>query len=167
MVRKYSAIDIGKIFEDWKSHSIGFDRMFDNMAEGSSPAPYPPYNIVKIDENSFSIQIAAAGFREDEFNIHVVPEGNQLIVQGVQDWNEDEQEYYFKGIAARNFTRHFTLAEGVEVKEAEFVDGMLNVLLNRNLPEEKKPITIKVNKSIPSKKELLQESWWRRKWETP
>jgi molecular chaperone IbpA len=79
-------------------------------------------------------------------------------VQGVQDRNEDEQEYYFKGIAARNFTRHFTLAEGVEVKEAEFVDGMLNVLLNRNLPEEKKPITIKVNKSIPSKKELLQES---------
>lgn len=165
MIRKYSTLDIGKIFEEWKSHAIGFDQMFDNMAAGSSPAPYPPYNIVKIDEDSFSIQIAAAGFREDEFNVNVVPEGNQLIVQGVQERGEEKvREYYHKGIAARNFTRHFTLAEGVEVNSAIFENGMLNILLTRFVPEKNKPINILVNEkpgkyaTPPSQKELLQES---------
>ena len=158
MVRKYTSIDVGKIFEDWKSHAIGFDRMFDSMTSGSSPAPYPPYNIVKIDEDRFSIEIAAAGFREDEFNVNVVPEGNQLIVQGVQDREEKEEEYYHKGIAARNFTRHFSLAEGVEVQSASFENGMLNILLSRFVPEEKKTIEIMVNSIKPeSNKELLQE----------
>jgi len=159
MVRKYTSIDVGKIFEDWKSHTIGFDRMFDNITAGSSPAPYPPYNIVKLDDDRFSIEIAAAGFREDEFNVNVVPEGNQLIVQGIQDRGEKEKEYYHKAIAARNFTRHFSLAEGVEVQSASFENGMLNILLSRFVPEEKKTIEIKVN-SIKgeSRKELLQES---------
>lgn len=162
MVRKYTSIDVGKIFEDWKSHAIGFDRMFDSMTAGSSPAPYPPYNIVNLDDDRFSIEIAAAGFREDEFNVNVVPEGNQLIVQGIQERDSgdaEEKEYYHKGIAARNFTRHFSLAEGVQVQSASFENGMLNILLIRIVPEEKKTIEIKVTSIKPeSSKELLQES---------
>ena len=108
-------------------------------------AATPPYNIVKKDSDNFVIEIAAAGFTEDEFNIHVVPEGNKLVVQGVQDRGEDQQEYYHKGIAARNFTRTFALAEGVQVEGADFVNGMLLVSLHRVIPEEKKLIEIKVN----------------------
>ena len=108
---------------------------------------YPPYNIVKTDnDDGFIIEIAAAGFTEDEFNIHVVPEGNKLVVQGVQDRGEDKQEYYHKGIAARNFTRTFALAERVNVQGAKFVNGMLLIELQRIVPEELKPIEIKVVK---------------------
>lgn len=148
MVRKYTHADVGKIFNEWNSYSVGFDRLFDNFANVQEIASnYPPYNIVKTDnDDGFIIEIAAAGFTEDEFNIHVVPEGNKLVVQGVQDRGEDKQEYYHKGIAARNFTRTFALAEGVKVQGAKFVNGMLLIELQRIVPEELKPIEIKVVK---------------------
>jgi molecular chaperone IbpA len=154
MVRKYTTADVGKIFEEMKTYTVGFDRVLDNLANVSElGCNYPPYNIVKKDSDNFVIEIAAAGFTEDEFNIHVVPEGNKLVVQGVQDRGEDQQEYYHKGIAARNFTRTFALAEGVQVEGADFVNGMLLVSLHRVIPEEKKLIEIKVN-TTP---QLLQE----------
>jgi molecular chaperone IbpA len=148
MVRKYTHADIGTIFNDLNSYTVGFDRLFDNFATVSEVASnYPPYNIVKSDDDDgFTIEIAAAGFTEDEFNIHVVPEGNKLVVQGVQDRGEDKQEYYHKGIAARNFTRTFALAEGVKVQGATFVNGMLLIELKRIIPEELKPFEIKVVK---------------------
>lgn len=148
MVRKYTHADIGTIFNDLNSYTVGFDRLFDNFATVSEVASnYPPYNIVKSDDDDgFTIEIAAAGFTEDEFNIHVVPEGNKLVVQGVQDRGEDKQEYYHKGIAARNFTRTFALAEGVKVQGATFVNGMLLIELKRIVPEELKPFEIKVVK---------------------
>jgi len=148
MVRKYTHADVGKIFNELNSYTVGFDRLFDNFATVSEVASnYPPYNIVKSDDDDgFIIEIAAAGFTEDEFNIHVVPEGNKLVVQGVQDRGEDKQEYYHKGIAARNFTRTFALAEGVKVQGARFVNGMLLIELKRIIPEELKPFEIKVVK---------------------
>lgn len=154
MVRKYMTADVDKIFDEMKAYTVGFDRVLDNLATVSElGCNYPPYNIVKKDSDKFNIEIAAAGFTEDEFNIHVVPEGNKLVIQGVQDRGEDKQEYYHKGIAARNFTRTFALADGVKVEGADFVNGMLLIGLQRVIPEEKKAIEIKVN-TTP---QLLQE----------
>jgi molecular chaperone IbpA len=119
--------------------------MFNNLETVSEVASnYPPYNIVKTSDEEFVIEIAAAGFTKDEFNIHVVPEGKKLVVQGVQDRGEDKRDFYHKGIASRNFTRTFALSEDVEVLDADFENGMLYISLERIIPDEKKPKEIKV-----------------------
>jgi molecular chaperone IbpA len=146
VTRKFNVADMAEILDNVRPFTVGFDRIFDNLNNVSEIASnYPPYNIIKQDDEHFVIELAAAGFSKEEFNIHLVPEGNKLVVQGVQDRGEDTKEYYHKGIAARNFTRTFALAEDVEVEGAEFTDGMLNISLVRIIPEEKKPkeITVK------------------------
>ena len=145
VTRKIIAAGMAEILDNVRPFTVGFDRMFNNLENVSEIASnYPPYNIIKTSDEEFVIEIAAAGFVKDEFNIHIVPEGNKLVVQGVQDRGEDKKEYYHKGIAARNFTRTFALMEDVEVTGADFVDGMLNISLVRIIPEEKKPKEIKV-----------------------
>lgn len=145
MVRRYTAANMADFLNDVKPFTVGFDRVLDNLVNVSEIANnYPPYNIVKVEDEKFIIEIAAAGFTKDEFNINLVPEGNKLVVQGVQDRGEDKREFYHKGIGARNFTRTFALAEHVKVEDAEFVDGMLLITLIREIPEEKKATTIKV-----------------------
>ena len=106
---------------------------------------YPPYNIINHpEEDKFSIEIAAAGFRKEEFNVNLVPKGNKLVIQGIQDRGPDEKEYFHKGIGARNFTRTFALAEEVKVVGGEFTNGMLVIELQRVIPDEKKPQEIKI-----------------------
>ena len=143
--KRYAVANMADIFDNVRSYTIGFDRMFDNLNTVSELSNnYPPYNILKLDDEHFVIEIACAGFTKDEFNIHVVPEGNKLVIQGVQDRGEDKRDYYHKGIAARYFTRTFALTDDVEVTNADFENGMLNVSLVRIVPEEKKPKEIKV-----------------------
>lgn len=140
VTRKYAISNMAEILENVRPFTVGFDKMFQNLETVSDLSNnYPPYNIIKNDDEDFTIEIACAGFRKEEFNIHVVPTGNKLVVQGVQDRGDDKQDYYHKGIGARNFTRTFALSEDVEVTGSEFVDGMLNIFLSRNIPEEKKP----------------------------
>ena len=145
VTRKFTAASVADILDNVRPFTVGFDKMFHNLETVSEIANnYPPYNIVKTTDDEFVIEIAAAGFTKDEFNIHVVPDGNKLVVQGVQDRGEDKKEYYHRGIAARNFTRTFALMEDVEVTGADFVDGMLNISLVRIIPEEKKLKEIQV-----------------------
>lgn len=136
---KFSTSNVDEFFDKITPFTIGFDKIRDQIQQLDSDTKYPPYNIVKLDDNQFMIEIAAAGFRKDEFNVHLVPDSNKLVVQGVQDRGEDKSEYFFKGIGARNFTRVFTLAEEVKVLSGDFVDGMLLIKLERIIPEEKKP----------------------------
>ena len=155
VTRRFGVADLDKFVEHYRPFSIGFDSMFDNLNTVCEIANnYPPYNIIKQDEEHYIIEIASAGFRSDEFNIHVVPEGNKLVIQGVQDRGEDKKEYLHKGIGARNFTRTFALTEDVKVVGADFDDGMLYISLEKVVPEEKKPKEIVVNKSKP---QFLQE----------
>lgn len=143
---RFTASDLDAFFRPF---SIGYDKVFDNLHTVKDIANnYPPYNIIKSDSDSWSIEMACAGFKEEEFNIHLVPEGNKLVVQGVQDRGEDKTEYAYKGIAARNFTRTFALTENTKVVGADYVDGMLNISLVREIPEEQKPQEIKVGKQF-------------------
>lgn len=109
---------------------IGFDRFFEELENASKLAKlpsYPPYNIKQIDENRYVIEIAVAGFSKSEVEIQL--EGNKLIVKGKSN-SVDESEYIYKGISNREFIRAFTLADKIEVKDAEMENGLLKIWLS-------------------------------------
>jgi molecular chaperone IbpA len=123
--------------------TIGFDRIFDILDRQSANTvsnTYPPYNI-KQSGDTFQIEIAVAGFREDELDIEV--KDNILSVTGEQK-RDEETIYLHKGISGRDFIRTFTLGEYVEVKSATFINGLLAIDIKRELPEEAKPKKIAI-----------------------
>ena len=119
--------------------TLGLD--IDKFFQAPTAPAFPPYNVVKIDDDNLVMEFAVAGFSKDDINI--TTEKNVLIVKA--DRGTDEKTYVHKGIAARKFTRSFTLPEYFEVKDATFKDGILYIELVRNIPEEKKPKTITIN----------------------
>ncbi len=135
--------------------SVGFDRLFDEMFTNPvniSATGYPPYNVARVvdketEEVSYEITLAVAGFTQDDIDITV--EDKHLRVEGkssvLADDVNSEFEYIHKGIAERNFTRNFRLAEHVEVKTAKLQDGILKVTLFLNIPEEAKPKKISIS----------------------
>ena len=134
----------------WRT-SIGFDRFFDLMDESlrfQSEDNYPPCNIVRTGENSYRISLAVAGFKPDQISITV--EQNTLTVAGRIDQKQGPAEYLYQGIAGRPFERRFNLADFVEVKGASLEDGLLQIDLDRELPEAMKPrrIEIKAGKAV-------------------
>lgn len=133
--------------------TIGFDRLSQLLDqalvdEGSS---YPPYNIEKTGEDAYRITMAVAGFGEDDLNI--VAQENMLVVSGKAKPADDKTEYLYRGIAGRAFERRFQLADHIKVVGAQLVNGLLHVELVREVPEAKRPRTIKVENG-PSKAKL-------------
>jgi molecular chaperone IbpA len=134
----------------WRT-SIGFDRLFDLMDESLRFEPedhYPPCNIARTGEDSYRISLAVAGFKPGQINVTV--NQNTLTVAGKVDEKQDKSEYLYRGIAGRAFERRFNLADFVEVKGASFEDGLLEIELERAVPEAMKPrrIEIKTGKAI-------------------
>lgn len=117
---------------------LGLD--IDKFFQIPATQAFPPYNVVKIDDEKLVMEFAVAGFKKDD--ISITTEKNVLTVKA--DKGTDEKVYVHKGIAARKFTRSFTLPEYFEVKDAWFEDGILYIDLVRNIPEEKKPKTITI-----------------------
>ena len=134
-------------FDRVKTYSIGFDRMFDRLFDDSfvTTTNYPPYNIVKLDESNYAIQIAIAGFGKDDIEIET--KENILAVR-TKDKDEsevvDNTTYLHKGISNRAFKRTWQISDDVVVKGATFENGLLNIELERIIPEEKKPRLIKI-----------------------
>lgn len=125
---------------------VGFDNIFndfENRFANQIQNNYPPHNILKRDDDHYEIHIAVAGFRKDEISLTV--EDNLLVVSGVKFEELDTAEYLYKGVATRDFERYFRLEGYLEVNNAEIVDGLLIIKLERNIPEEKKPKTININ----------------------
>lgn len=126
---------------------IGFDSMFDELmriTNQQANTNYPPYNVVKHSEDKFSIELAVAGFKEGDITIEI--EKNQLTIRGEQSIDLGKNvEYLYKGISQRSFTRSWTLADHVEVKGAHVTNGILNIELERKIPEEQKPKKIAIN----------------------
>ena len=140
--------------EQMLDRAIGFDRMFDRLHQvGQHQSQgYPPYNILKNSETQYQIELAVAGFNQDEIEIEV-KEGT-LVISAKQDEKEGTQ-YLHKGIAARSFSRTFTLSDDVVVKGADLQNGILFVFLEHIVPEEKKPRKIEIGQV--SDKQLLTE----------
>ena len=138
----------------WRS-SVGFDRILDLMDESLRYQPennYPPYNILRTGENSYRISLAIAGFKPEQISVTV--QQNILVVAGRGNNEKAEHDYVHRGIAARDFERRFSLADFVEVKDATFEDGLLQIDLARELPEAMKPkrIEIRSGKAIQDNK---------------
>ena len=127
----------------WRS-TIGFDRLFNVLDEVQRTAEesFPPYNIERIDENRFQISVALAGFTPDE--VALTAEQNVLTLEGKKADKEDKI-FLHRGISTRNFKRQFNLADYVQVKSAEFDNGLLKIELVREIPEAMKPRRIAIN----------------------
>jgi molecular chaperone IbpA len=139
--------------------TVGFDRIFNRIdklqqAATNKSVTYPPYNITKESDTTYVVELAVAGFSEEDINVEVTD--SVLTVSGNID-SVDKNEYIHKGIAARAFERTFTLADTVIVKDATLKNGMLRIMLENVIPEEKKPQKIAINTFSDSKKVLLSE----------
>lgn len=123
---------------------IGFDRIFNDFENRfqHSTTNYPPYNVIKHDDNSFEIEIAVAGFNKNDITIEV--DQDQLRIRGTRSRDEEADKYVYRGLAARDFERRFTLAEYIVVGEAEMDNGILRVKLTREIPEALKPRLIAI-----------------------
>jgi molecular chaperone IbpA len=128
----------------WRT-SIGFDRLFDLMDESLRFEPedhYPPCNIVRTGEDKYRISLAVAGFKPEQISVTV--HQNTLTIAGRVNEKQGEAEYLYRGIAGRPFERRFNLADYVEVRRASFEDGLLQIELEREVPESMKPRKIEV-----------------------
>ena len=131
------------IFGQFRPFAIGFDRYFEDLERMSNHTQtnYPPYNIVKEDDENFCIELAVAGFSKKD--ISITKEKNVLVIEGNID--EDSKDFVHKGLASRAFKRSFNLADLVEVKGADMKDGILHVKLVKVIPEEDKPVFIEIS----------------------
>lgn len=140
--------------------TVGFDEIIKRLATATENFPkmatYPPYNIRKVAENKYVIEIAVAGFGQQDLEIEM-KEG-VLSVKGSVE-SKDATDYLFKGIADRAFTRQFTLADTVEVKNADLINGMLKIWLERFIPEEKKAKKVPINEKESTTKQFLTEKY--------
>jgi len=125
---------------------VGFDTMFDQMERrfaNQVSNNYPPFNILKWNEDQYEIQIAITGFEKEEIRVEV--ERNQLSVFGEsKEMSLGDAMYLHRGLATRDFEKTFTLAEHMEVRLAEIRNGMLRIQLFRNVPESEKPRIIDI-----------------------
>lgn len=119
---------------------IGFGPNVRTWSHVTGQDNYPPYNVIKQDEDTYLVEIALAGF--DKADLAVSVDNGNLIVKGEKE--KKEAEFQHKGIATRSFTRSFALGEFMEVTGADFENGMLAITIERIVPEEKKPKTIKI-----------------------
>lgn len=126
--------------------TVGFDNLSSlldsvNQLDKNQPS-YPPYNIELVDDDSYRISMAVAGFIQEELDIQV--EKQVLTVTGTKDGTDKEANYLHRGIASRNFERRFKLADHVKVTNARLENGLLHIELRREIPEAMKPRTIEI-----------------------
>ena len=130
----------------WRS-TVGFDRLFDlaqAAAQHAGEDNYPPYNIERLGEDSYQISLAVAGFSPDE--ISITAEQNVVTIEGNKP-EKAEREFLYRGISTRHFKRQFNLADYVQVKNASFDNGLLQIELVQEIPEAMKPRKIAINGS--------------------
>ena len=165
-VKQFIPESFGTQFKDVEKFFVGFDEQFTRLAQLHNDVTknipnYPPYNIKKTGEYTYVIEMAVAGFAKHDIEIEFAED--KLIVKG-NTKDEADNDYLFKGIANRAVTRTFALNDQIEIKDAGLFNGMLQIALERIIPEHKKPKKIEVRDDItpdvkPAKdtRELLTE----------
>ena len=140
------------LWRDISPFTIGFDRTFDTLAllanSKKQASNYPPYNIRKLSEDKYTIELALAGFEEKEIDIEAA--GENLTIKGSKDKDASEGLVH-QGLAARNFSKTFVLSDDMIIKGAALSNGMLYIGIERVIPDEKKPRKIE----FTSKSKLL------------
>ena len=143
-LQKQAPVTIYSLFPNIDRWGIGYDSVFDTLTKLSGNKPsFPPYNLTK-DGDRYEITMALAGYRREHLDIFV--KDRVLTIKTVEDMeNDDIREVIHQGIAQRNFTTTFAIAEHVEVTSAKLADGLLTIKLELQLPEEKKPKQIEID----------------------
>lgn len=145
-------LDLSPLFRS----TVGFDqldKLFDQaFREGAREATYPPYNIAKFGQDRYRITMAVAGFSERDVDITV--HNNLLTVKGQIQNNDAKVEYLHRGIAQRAFEHRFQLADHVKVVSADLRNGLLDIELEREIPESMKPRKIRIGEEAAGQKEL-------------
>ena len=137
-------------WEPFKPFSVGFDNLFDDFDRiykfnSDSINHYPPYNIRKVNDTDYVIELAIAGFGKKD--IEVKSQENTLTIKSKdkkEEVSDKDESVLHRGISQRSFKRSFTVAEDVVVKGADLKDGLLSVKLERIIPDEKKPKIIDI-----------------------
>jgi molecular chaperone IbpA len=139
-------------FSTFSRSSVGFEPLFNLINEAqkrfNEEGGFPPSDIVRKDEATYVIRLAAAGFSADELNI--TARQNLLTVSG-QKKADEKRQYLYEGIAARGFERQFSLADHVEVRGASYENGILEIELHQDIPEAAKPRRIAINGGVSAK----------------
>ena len=139
------------IFNQLRPFTVGYDNvfdrfetMFDNDHFFTQTGNYPHYNIVKTGDYTYDIELALAGFGKKDIDVQYAD--GTLTIKSIKDANEEDKDgLLHKGISKRQFSRTFTIADDVEIKGAELKDGLLKVSLEKIIPDNKKPRTIKID----------------------
>ncbi|MEP7130336.1 MAG: Hsp20 family protein [Sphingomicrobium sp.] len=145
-------------FAPYRRSTVGFDRLFD-MLENSSVGPagenYPPFDLIKLGDNQYRIELAVAGFKPDE--IDITAQQNVLLVSGRKSDESDEKvsNYVYRGIANRSFERRFALADHIQIKGADLKDGLLAIDLVREIAEAMKPRKIDIGGSQDAERSAI------------
>ena len=140
----------------YRAFTVGFDdavKRLDSLTKTAKTVGYPPYNIAKVDDNKYVIELAVAGFAKQDVEVEL--KENTLVISGKMKLNP-ETEYLYKGIADRAFTRTFSLADTVEIKNAQLINGMLKVWLENIIPDHKKPRKIDIEDTDENKKLAIE-----------
>ena len=144
-----SAFDFGP----YRRSTVGFDRLFDMLENSSASGTqenYPPFDLIKLGDNDYRIELAVAGFKPDE--IDITAQQNVLLVSGRKKEEAEEgkgSDYIYRGIATRSFERRFALADHIQVRGADLKDGLLSIELKREIPEAMKPKKINIGGRAP------------------
>lgn len=141
---------------------VGFDNIFnelERLVDGTAPTrntSFPPHNIIKLDDNKYVVEMAVAGFGQDEVDVEI--HDGTLVVKGEKK-DQAEVDYLYRGIATRSFTKSIRLNDSIEVRGAQFKDGILKIALENIIPEHKKPRKVEFSKELNfSNPKLLQEA---------
>mgnify|MGYP003112234670 FL=1 len=131
---KYNSANINQLMERLQRNTIGMDNYFDRIFSYEAQS-YPPYNLVQVSEDESRLELALAGFSNDEVKVYT--ERGSLVVEGNRKANE-ERTYVHRGLAQRSFTRKWDISEDTEVSKVTFENGLLVVVLSRVIPESRK-----------------------------
>ena len=134
-------LDLSSLFHT----TIGFDdiaRILNNFANSEQANTYPPYNISKIDDYTYRISIALAGFEINDINI--ILEKDILTIKSSGKKKNISENFLYKGIAFRAFEKKFQLADNIKIKEANLKNGLLNIDLLKMIPKEVKKEVINI-----------------------
>lgn len=134
--------------KEYDKFYVGFNDHVEKMAElhkevTKNIPTYPPYNIKKTGDSTYTIELAVAGFGKQDIEVEL--EDNKLVIRGNSSAETPEENFLFKGIGMRSFTRTFAIDDHIEVQNAQLLNGMLKIVLEKLVPEDKKSKKIKVN----------------------
>ena len=134
VLQRYNSANINQLMERLQKNTIGMDDYFDRVF-GVEAQSYPPYNLIQVNEDESQLEMALAGFTDQEVKVYT--EKGNLVVEGKKA-QADDREYVHRGMAQRSFTRTWSISEDTEVSGVTFENGLLVVTMTRVVPEARK-----------------------------